>query len=802
MTTELQTIKRKLFAGHFPRLNEKQLEAVFAPDGPVLVIAGAGSGKTTVLVNRISYLIRFGNAVNENKSIDVSQEEMAMLSHIADNPLIYSEEARLPILNTFSSNPCPPDRILAITFTNKAAGEIKDRLFTVVGERADEIWAGTFHSICVRLLRRFSSLTKYGRDFTIYDQNDCKKIVGNILKEMEIDDAELTPKYVMNVISRAKNALLYPEEFEQRNQNSEKRKICAQIYHAYQKELIQANAMDFDDLIAQTVLLLKEESEALTWCQNKFRYVLVDEYQDTNQAQYQLMKLIADKHKNVMVVGDDDQSIYKFRGAEVQNILNFDKEFPGTNIILLEQNYRSTKYIIRAANAVIANNQSRRGKTLWCDNTPGRKVALRQVEDQVKEAEFIAETISQMVAKDRRRFKDFAVLYRTKAQSNILEDVFTRSALPHRLLSGTRFYDHAEVKDILAYLRFIHNNSDFVSFSRIINTPKRGIGQASVDKFKAIADEKGIGIWDVMIRCEEFEETKRLANKISGFVNLIHSLSSFADENLPSELLHKIIDESGYMQTLLGEENEERRKNVDEMISSALLYEKRSNDPNLAGFLEEIALVSDVDNYDATSDSVVLMTVHAAKGLEFPIVFLAGMEENLFPSSQSSISLSDLEEERRLAYVAMTRAMDELFLTCCRYRMLYGKTCANEISRFAREIPEEFISIQLCNAETRSEYDFYKPKKPALPKIYSVNTFDSRVSSNVKKPIAPQTKKAPPASPSMKFKTGDRVVHAIFGAGVIAETKEYGSDTLYHIHFDLAGEKKLMATYAKLKPEE
>ena len=707
MSIDIKELKKSLFRKYYSYLNDKQLDAILAPNGPVLVIAGAGSGKTTVLVNRISYLVRYGNAVHDESQVKISDKEAETLDLIVRNAVCSVREVLGPILPSFAANPCPPDRILAITFTNKAANEIKERLISEVGKCASEIWAGTFHSVCVRLLRRFASHTEYGNDFIIYDQDDCKKIITTLLKDREIDNQEITPKYVLNVISKAKNELSSPKEFAEKNQGSEKRRICSEIYTEYQKQLKAANAMDFDDLIINTVTLLQENADVLSWCRNKFKYVLVDEYQDTNHAQYLLMRLIADGHKNVMVVGDDDQSIYKFRGAAVENILSFDKQYPDATVIYLEQNYRSTKSIIEAANAVIANNRSRRGKTLWSKGQVGRKVAVRQLEDQEKEAVFIAESISLMVEREKYRFKDFAVLYRTKAQSNILETVFTKSGLPHRLLSGMRFYDHAEVKDILAYLRFIHNKNDFVSMSRIINVPKRGIGQATVDKLRSLSESTGIPVYTLLHSADQHDDLKRSAGKLKEFYALIESLTNFSADHFPSELVHKVIDQSGYMESLIGDENEERRKNVDELVSSARFYEDKNEHPSLCGFLEEIALVSDVDNYDRSSDSAVLMTVHAAKGLEFPVVFLAGMEEGLFPSPQSSGTEADLEEERRLAYVAMTRAKEELFITCCHHRMLYGRTNANEISRFVQEIPENYKDVKIFKPYVQSECDFY-----------------------------------------------------------------------------------------------
>lgn len=785
-------LKQKLFSNYYSMLNSKQQEAVFAPQGPVLVIAGAGSGKTTVLVNRIAYQIHFGNAFYSEKEVSVNNEELAMLHVLSENPTSFPRDTFFPILKSFADSPCPPDQILAITFTNKAAEEIKNRLAFYVGKDAEQIWAGTFHSICVRLLRRFADFTEYGRDFIIYDTADCKKILSDIIKELEIDNEEITPKYLMNLISRAKNSLQTPEEFELRNNQTEKRKVCAEIYKLYQKRLMDALAMDFDDLIMQTVLLLQNSSEVLSWCQRKFRSILVDEYQDTNYTQYLLMKLIAGENPNVTVVGDDDQSIYKFRGAAVENILNFDKEFKNTNVIFLEQNYRSTQHIIDAANALIANNESRRGKTLWCDNAIGRKVAMHQLADQEKEAVFVAEEINQFAMLKTARYKDIAVLYRTKAQSGILETVFTKMGLPHRLLSGVRFYDHTEVKDILAYLRLLYNKNDFVSFSRIVNVPRRGIGQTTVDKIRELSDLHNQPFYRVISEAEQYPDIKRSFAKLNDFYRLMEDLTLFSFEHSPSETIREILERSGYMQTLSGEENEERRKNVEELLSTAVRYEQKNEDQaSLAGFLEEIALVSDVDNYDKTSDAVVLMTVHAAKGLEFPIVFLVGMEENLFPSPQSANTKEDLEEERRLAYVAMTRAKKELYITSANERMVFGKTNRNDISRFVREIPENLIDFHLYTPKENRE-GYYGGTR-----IYSVRSFDSRISQEKKIP----SYQPKPAKKEVRerFFEGDKVSHALFGNGVILEAKVLGADILYHIDFEKVGQKKLMATYAKLK---
>ena len=799
---ELTRIKRILFDRYYQNLNEKQREAVYHVNGPLLVVAGAGSGKTTVLVNRIAHIIRFGNAFHSKKTLQPTENELLMLQRFADDATLTSREALSPILSCFSDEPCPPDRILAITFTNKAAGEIKERLQSQLGDSARAVWAGTFHAICVRLLRRFSDYLTYSQGFIIYDQDDCKKIVTKLLKDAEIDDPEITPRYVMNIISRAKNAMQDAETFSGLNQGSSQRRLLADLYTAYQKELTGADAMDFDDIILETVSLLKREENVRAWCNDRFRYILVDEYQDTNHAQSLLLQLLTSHREkpNIMAVGDDDQSIYKFRGAVVDNILNFDKTYPATKIILLEQNYRSTRSILEAANALIAHNDARRGKSLWCDNDMGKKVAVRQLEDQEKEAVYIADKIGFLTMQRKYQYKDFAVLYRTKAQSNIIETVFAKSGIPHRLLSGTRFYDHAEVKDVIAYLRLIANPADFISFSRIINTPKRGIGQTTVEKIRAIASEEGKTPLEVAENAKEYEALRRSEGKLAEFARLIRSLASFAAEHTPTELLPVLLDRTEYMETLAGDENEERRKNVEELSSSAKYYESRADEPDLSGFLEEMALVSDVDDYDENANAVVLMTIHAAKGLEFPVVFLTGMEENLFPSSKSLLSESDLEEERRLAYVAMTRAKKELFMTCTSHRMLYGRTGFNEISRFIREIPEKMLDMELRAPVPRPGFAdndaFFLPKRsafsptgerrqnPAPSRPFSVGS-PAKLAEKERKTVE-------------RFHNGDKVQHPVFGSGEVLSAKAYGSDTLYEIRFDSGETKKLMGTYAKL----
>ena len=805
MSSEIHAIKRKLFDIYFSQLNPQQREAIYTTRGPLLVVAGAGCGKTTVLVYRILFLVRFGNAYFSEKEINASPDEIKMLRHLSENPKLYDTAVLDPILDTFAVEPCDPEKILAITFTNKAAREIKERLSTALGDRANAIWSGTFHSVCVRLLRYFSDQTPFGRTFTIYDQDDCKKIIASLLKEDGCEDAQMTPRAILTWISRVKNEMKTEEEIEEECKTNEKKRAFFPYYKRYQSRLKDANALDFDDLICQTVRLLQENDSVRRWCQNHFQYVLVDEYQDTNHAQYLFMKLIGKGTNNVMVVGDDDQSIYKFRGAAVENILKFDSQFSHCKVIKLEQNYRSTRCIIDAAGAVIENNKSRRGKSLWSGAGRGDLIKIHQLRDQEAEAVFITDTIHSLIAENQYQYSNFAVLYRTKAQSNSLETVFAKSGLPYRLLGGLRFTDRAEVKDVLAYLRFTQNHQDFISFARIINVPRRGIGQTTIQKVQSICGQKNLPLYEVLKSADQFEELQRSSAKLKAFCDLIDHLTEFSKEHLPSEVFHETLDRSGYFQTLLGTENEDKKNNVEELLSSAKIYEERNEDPTLEGFLEEMALISDIDNYDGSANAVSLMTIHAAKGLEFSTVFLSGMEENLFPSPQSINTTEDLEEERRLFYVAMTRAKNRLFITCTRSRMLYGRTSYNDVSRFVKEIPPKFTELTLYTPSQEEDATPWEGKD--YVRVYSVNGFDRDSSTQnayrrYKLPRnTPFAEKKKP-EPVRFFEEGDRVVHAVFGAGYIQKATKYGSDTLYQICFDHAGTKKLMATYAKLKPEE
>lgn len=769
-------VKRKLFDKYYSSLNEMQREAVYSVKGPLLVLAGAGSGKTTVLVKRIAHIIKFGDAVYTNDVPDnISSVELSALEMYADAGL---DEASLEaLLSGFAYDNAQPYTMLAFTFTNKAAGEIKERLEKVLGDRAKDIWVGTFHSICVRILRKFIERLGYTSDFTIYDTDDCKKLAGECVEKLELNSERYTPKYVTSVISRAKNSFLNVENYFSGEGD------LSDIYSLYQKRLQEANAVDFDDIINLSVRLLNENDDIREYYSGRFKYVFVDEYQDTNKTQYMLMNLLASKYRNVMVVGDDDQSIYKFRGATVKNILNFDKEYDDSKTVYLEQNYRSTGTILSAANAVIKHNSVRKGKELWTQHREGEKIVAEQLSNQDNEAAYVVEKIQELVIKEKYKFSDIAVLYRTNAQSMTLETTLSKSGIPHRLLSGTRFFDRKEIKDIVAYLAVINNNNDNLRLTRIINVPKRGIGKTTVDKLNDISQDTGRPILDLL---KKPPEDLQLKNKnLVDFLRFIEKFTDMKYEISVSELIKNIAVESGYIKMLEDslEDQQDKIDNINELISSAIKYQESSDLPSLAGFLEEVALVSDLDNYDTSSNSAVLMTIHSAKGLEFPVVFLVGMEENIFPSSMSANNDEDLEEERRLAYVAITRAKKRLFMTCAASRLLYGRTTCNQISRFISEIPDKYYITSTMHSRTINMYaeasvaprkpksEFLKAQIPKIPKMEEIEVFN----------------------------VNDRVVHRVFGTGTVLSAKSVGGDMLYEINFDSLGNKKLLGKYAKLE---
>ncbi len=794
--------KRRLFEKAKTNLNDRQRDAVFATEGPLLVIAGAGSGKTTVLVQRIAQIIKYGNAYHsEETPRDLDEVTVAALEEAST----YPAEFISPILDEFITSPCPPWNVLAITFTNKAANEMKERLTRMFDDEeiAKSIWAGTFHSICMRILRKYGDRLGYSDNLTIYDTDDTKKLISAVMKEQNIDEKSFPIKSVMGEISRAKEKLLDPDGYEENSKMGYREKIYARVYREYQKRMEASNALDFDDIIMQTVYLLRTDEEVRKYYAGKFRYICVDEYQDTNPAQFALCSLFASEWRNIMVVGDDDQSIYRFRGATIENILNFDKTYPDARVIKLEQNYRSTKTILDAANAVIGKNEGRRPKTLWTENGSGKKIMLEACEDEGAEARRIADLILKLVAEKKYTYRDFAVLYRVNAQSNTIERTFAKSALPYRIYGGVRFGDRKEIKDVVAYLQLINNPADRVRLKRIINEPRRKLGEVTLNAVESIAEETGKTMFEVMREAYRHVALSRSAHILVGFAEMIDGLRGMLEDGCPLDaFVSAVLERSGYRQMLIdgGDAEKDRLDNVDEFLSNVIEYMKNNEEPTLTGFLEETSLVADVDRYDESADAVVLMTIHSAKGLEFPVAIIPGLEEGIFPGLQSMNDPAELEEERRLAYVAITRAKKELFLFRSDRRLLYGRTQYNPVSRFVEDIPAELLEEKQKKPEKASEYSW--GGYSSGPKTY-VSGGSSTNMRPVQKYGAPAQRAAvqktvPAKKPSVIFAPGDRVKHLAFGEGQVLSAKQMGSDIMYEVMFDNVGTKKLMATYAKL----
>lgn len=730
------------------KLNERQKEAVLATEGPVLVLAGAGSGKTTVLVNRIAYMI--------------------------------------------SEKHIRPWNILAITFTNKAAREMKDRIERLLGDTAKDMWIGTFHSVCVRILRSCIDLLGYSRDFVIYDTADTKTVMKECLRELDIDEKSFPVRNVLSIISNAKNDLMDAATFENVYKSDYRMSIIAKIYYRYQTKLRKNNAVDFDDIILNTVKILSENPDVLSKYQDKFQYILVDEYQDTNNSQYLLINLLAQANRNLCVVGDDDQSIYKFRGANIGNILNFEDDYSDVQKITLDQNYRSTQNILDAANSVISNNKGRMGKSLWTSNGDGNKVFVYTGTNEYDEARYIARQIKKHFD-EQGSFSDCAILYRTNAQSRVIEEMLMRESVPYKVLSGLRFYDRKEIKDIIAYLRVVYNPNDDVSLARIINEPKRKIGNATLEKARNIAREKETSLYDVISHADDYPEFKTAIKKLLVFSEIIQSLIKLKDTVTIEELTGRILNDTGYMPALVMEDTTEsktRIENLGEFISVITEFEKNEETGNTLGeFLENISLVSDIDGYDENEDSAVLMTIHSAKGLEFPIVFLSGLEEGLFPGMRSMESDDDIEEERRLCYVAITRAKEQLYITKTISRTIHGKTMPTTASRFFKEIPVEYLedktTLQPKVAKVMQDLGV---RNAAAPKkeVYMTKGFGSSVKSSG-------------STDYSKFKAGDAVEHRTFGRGEILKATPCGNDCILEIQFESIGFKRLMAAFAKVK---
>ena len=772
--------RRALIRADFTKLNDRQQEAVLATEGPLLILAGAGSGKTTVLIHRIANLLKYGCASDSEELPPDADEGMLRLLEQGG-----PEAERCAALR-----PVEPWRILAITFTNKAAGELKDRLERMLGEGANDIWACTFHSACVRILRRDAEKLGFADNFTIYDTADSQSLVKRILKEQNLDEKQYPPRSVLGEISRAKDAQLGPAEYRaQAAAASDYRKAkIALVYEEYMRRLFAANAMDFDDLIYFTVKLLQEDEDARSYWQRRFRYVLIDEYQDTNHLQYLLASLLAGGWGNICVVGDDDQSIYKFRGATIENILSFEDEYRGCRVIRLEQNYRSTSHILDAANAVIRNNLGRKGKELWTDQGTGYKIQQYTADNENEEAQYVASHILASYSQGNN-WRDSAVLYRMNAQSSQLEFAFKRNGIPYRIIGGTRFFDHAEIKDMLAYLNVICTPADDLRLSRIINSPPRGIGERSVEAARALAAENGCSLFEIISHADRYVELSRPAVKMRLFANLIEELRSFASRNTPDALYDELLEKTGYLRLLQESDDEKdktRAENVEELKSSMLSFMKDSGDETLEGYLANVALYTDLDTYDRDSDAVVMMTMHSAKGLEFPTVYLVGMEEGIFPGIRAIGESAEMEEERRLCYVAITRAKRQLYLTCARQRMLFGRTTANRASRFIDEIPEEHIDKYIPKG-----YSYREPSRETMfarlrqePKQHSIT--------------APAAKPKPAAKAAPDFQLGDAVQHKAFGPGVITRLTPMGGDYLVEINFEKVGPKKLMLRVAAL----
>ncbi len=770
--------RRNYIAQQFSHMNPRQLEAVLTTQGPLLLLAGAGSGKTTVLIHRIANLIRFGIASDSTQFPEgVDEEEVLFLEKtVAYPPAELSERAEA----LCRMEPVDPWSIIAITFTNKAANELKDRLSNLLGPRGQDVWAMTFHSACCRILRREIERLGYDSSFTIYDTADSERVMKEILKDWNLDDKTFPPRAVLGMISKAKDKLRGPQEFAKDLGDDYRGRKIGELYGEYQKRLKNANALDFDDIILLTVRLLQEHEAVRTYYQRKFRYVLIDEYQDTNNLQYLLASLLAGGYENICVVGDDDQSIYRFRGATIENILNFENQYRGAKVIRLEQNYRSTQSILDAANAVISNNKGRKGKHLWTKNGAGEKILHYEAGNESEEASFVANNI--LSESKGRSFKDFAILYRTNAQSNAMEYAFKRSGVPYRIIGGTRFFDRAEVKDMLAYLWVINNRSDDLRLKRIINQPPRGIGTKTIETMERLCTAASMPLYSVVCDAYNYPALERSAQKLMNFTILIEQCAELLDTLPLPELYEELLIRTGYVAMLEQKddlENRTRLENVRELKSSIVNYVENTDKPSLSGFLEEIALYTDIEQYDKDADAVVMMTMHSAKGLEFPNVYIVGCEEGLFPGLRAIGDPKEIEEERRLCYVAITRAKKRLTITGARQRMLYGHTTTNRPSRFLQEIPEELLLHKGTKATTYvSQYT--APTKPTAAK-QNLNYFTASPKPKVNVPV---------------FNKGDMVQHDTFGRGMVLSALKMGNDAMLEIAFDQVGTKRLMAAAA------
>ena len=807
--------RRAAIAMDFSNLNPEQCRAALSTEGPLLLLAGAGSGKTTVLIHRVANLMKYGRGADSDEVPErVTEDDLSFLEDYIRQP---DPEKKARQERLCALEPAAPWSIIAITFTNKAAGELKERLEKMLGPAALDVWASTFHSACVRILRRDIEKLGFGKSFTIYDTDDSLRVVKEILKEQGLDDKMFPPRSVLGHISRAKDAMELSAEFTAKCQKDGDLRMIkiARVYQAYEKRLWEANALDFDDIILHTVRLLEAHEDVRAYYQNKFRYVLIDEYQDTNNLQYRLAALLAGKWENICVVGDDDQSIYRFRGATIENILSFEQQYKGARVIRLEQNYRSTKNILEASNAVIRHNQGRKGKELWTEHGEGDKLQLYTAMNENDEAHYVATQVMEGF-QNGRRWKDHAVLYRMNAQSNQIEQAFKRNGIPYRIIGGTRFFERAEIKDMLAYLCVINNPDDDLRLRRIINNPTRGIGATTVETAQALAEGEGVSLWKVITGAYQRPELSKAAAKLGQFTNMMESLRALAVQLPLPDFYEEVMARTGYvtaLETKNDNESRARLENVRELLTSINGYlENEPEEPSLAGFLDEIALYTDLDAHDAGEDCVVMMTMHAAKGLEFPVVFVVGTEEGIFPGIRAIGEPEEMEEERRLCYVAMTRAKEKLYMTCAHQRMLFGRTSANRPSRFVGEIPTELTeqsgrSPLAPSVEEDESWGYSRPARPTYGSGTSNTGFRQtgghggiRTPRQQERPSGPTgiqggytpRPSASKSGPLPDFHKGDMVTHKAFGKGMVLSIQPMGGDALIEIAFDTVGTKKLM----------
>lgn len=780
-------VKKRILEKEYSHLNPQQREAVFTVDGPLLILAGAGSGKTTVLVNKIEFAIKYGNAYFAPEKEGTAADLLLLEQYFAEPDESFAER----VTEILSCSPAESDSVMAITFTNKAANELKERLSKKLGSKADDVWAGTFHSVCVRILRRFIQRIDYNNDFTIYDADDQKKVFKEVIKELGISEKEMPVSSVMKIISNAKDNMVFPAEFADSAKNDYRLNLVAKVYSQYQSRLKNSNALDFDDIIMLTVYLLETDEYVRDYCSRQFKYIYVDEYQDTNRAQYRLVSMIAAHHGNLTVVGDDDQSIYKFRGATIENILSFENCFSNTKVIKLEQNYRSTSHILDTANAIIKNNSLRKGKNLWTDRGTGDKIKVYVSTNEYSEGIYIADEIHRLVGREGKKYSDFAVLYRVNTQAAAIEEALLKSSVPYKIFAGMKFYEHKEVKDILAYLWVVANHADDLRLKRIINEPKRSIGPSTLAAAEEIARVENRSLYEVISEAEKYPQLNKAAPKLCAFTTLINALTGVCATQAVGDFVRHLLTEStylSYVEELDEKDGRDRKEIVNTFVSNVDNYTEQNPDASLLDFLLEVSLASELDDSENSAEYVSLMTVHSAKGLEFPIVFCTGMEEGVFPSVRSFDEPGGLEEERRLVYVAITRAKEQLYITRAKSRRTYSGPSMHLPSRFLEEIPSEYIEELNPVQEPENTYNSYR--RFAGEKFnYSHNTI--RIGAADRTPSIEQKQ--------VDITAGDRVQHMSFGDGTVLSVMPTANDALIEVDFDKVGVKKLMFQYAKLK---